>query len=144
MLNNYLTDNYDKLKDIAYNITNGKDDDDLLSFVIEELYKCEVDRISEIIKYVKIKPTFFNTRKERLYWDYYDTNNYLFTILFDSGAELSFILRDLKKNENILNYIYKKVDKRFDNVIELEASKISSVEYNLMKQINIPSIVKIC
>ena len=68
----------------------------------------------------------------------------LFTILFDSGAELSFILRDLKKNKNILNYIYKKVDKRFDNVIELEASKISSVEYNLMKQINIPSIVKIC
>ena len=93
---------------------------------------------------MKIKPTFFNTRKERLYWDYYDTNNYLFTILFDSCAELSFILRDLKKNKNILNYIYKKVDKRFDNVIELEASKISSVEYNLMKQINIPSIVKIC
>ncbi len=93
---------------------------------------------------MKIKPTFFNTRKERLYWNYHDTNNWLFTILFDSGAELSFILRDLKKNENILNYIYKKVDKRFDNVIELEASKISSVEYNLMKQINIPSIVKIC
>tara|TARA_R100001082_G_scaffold51786_1_gene28219 strand:- start:312 stop:593 length:282 start_codon:yes stop_codon:yes gene_type:complete len=93
---------------------------------------------------MKIKPTFFNTRKERLYWNYHDTNNYLFTILFDSGAELSFILRDLKKNKNILNYIYKKVDKRFDNVIELEASKISSVEYNLMKQINIPSIVKIC
>jgi hypothetical protein len=93
---------------------------------------------------MKIKPTFFNTRTERLYWNYYDTNNWLFTILFDSGAELSFILRDLKKNKNILNYIYKKVDKRFDNVIELEASKISSVEYNLMKQINIPSIVKIC
>ena len=93
---------------------------------------------------MKIKPTFFNTRTERLYWNHHDTNNYLFTILFDSGAELSFILRDLKKNKNILNYIYKKVDKRFDNVIELEASKISSVEYNLMKQINIPSIVKIC
>ena len=93
---------------------------------------------------MKIKPTFFNTRTERLYWNYHDTNNYLFTILFDSGAELSFILRDLKKNKNILNYIYKKVDKRFDNVIELEASKISSVEYNLMKQINKPSIVKIC
>ena len=47
-------------------------------------------------------------------------------------------------SQNNTNYIYKKVDKRFDNVIELEASKISSVEYNLMKQINIPSIVKIC
>ena len=92
----------------------------------------------------KIKPTFFNTRTDRLYWNYTDTNNYLFTILFTSGANLCFILRDLKKNENILNYIYKKVDKRFDNVIELEASRISSVEYNLMKQINIPSIIKIC
>ena len=93
---------------------------------------------------MKIKPTFFNTRKERLYWDYYDTNNYLFTILFDSGAELSFILRDLKKNENILNYIYNKLHNRFDNIAEIETSKLSSAEYNLMKQINIPSIVKIC
>ena len=93
---------------------------------------------------MKVKPTFFNSRKDRLHYNYVDINNYLFTILFDSGAELSFILRDLKKNKNILNYIYKKVDKRFDNVIELEASKISSVEYNLMKQINIPSIIKIC
>ena len=93
---------------------------------------------------MKVKPTFFNSRKDRLHYNYVDINNYLFTILFDSGAELSFILRDLKKNKNILNYIYKKVDKRFDNVIEIEASRISSVEYNLMKQINIPSIVKIC
>ena len=93
---------------------------------------------------MKVKPTFFNSRRDRLHYNYVDTNNYLFTILFDSGAELSFILRDLKKNKNILNYIYKKVDKRFDNVIEIEASRISSVEYNLMKQINIPSIVKIC
>lgn len=50
MLNDYLTDNYNKLKDIAYNITSGKDDDDLLSFVIEELYKCDAKRINEIIK----------------------------------------------------------------------------------------------
>ena len=49
----------------------------------------------------KIKPTFFNTRRERLHWNHVDTNNYLFTILFDSGAELNFILRDLKKNESI-------------------------------------------
>jgi len=93
---------------------------------------------------VKIKPTFFNTRKERLYWNYYDTNNYLFTILFDSGAELSFILRDLKKNENILNYIYKKLHKRFSNIAEIHTDKLSHTEYNLCKQINIPSIIKVC
>ena len=54
---------------------------------------------------MKIKPTFFNTRTERLHWDYIDTNNRMFTILFDSGAELTFILRDLKKDNSIVNYI---------------------------------------
>ena len=93
---------------------------------------------------MRVKPTFFNTRTERLHWDYIDTNNRMFTILFDSGAELTFILRDLKKDNSIVNYIYKKIHIRFDNIIEIESSKISNVEYNLMKQINIPSITKIC
>ena len=91
-----------------------------------------------------VKPTFFNTRKDRLHWDYVDTNSLLFTILFDTGAELSFILRDLKKNDNIGNYIYKKLHKRFSNIIEIDISKISNVEYNLLKQLNIPSVIKIC
>ena len=93
---------------------------------------------------MSIKPTFFNTRRERLYWNYTDTNNRMFTILFESGATLSFILRDLKKNNYIVNYIYKKLHQRFDNIIEIENSRISYVEYNLMKQKNIPSIIKIC
>ena len=93
---------------------------------------------------MKAKRTFFNSRKDRLYDDYIDMNNYLWIILFDSGAELSFILRDLKKNNNVVTYIYKKLHKRFDNIIEVERSRISNVEYNLMKQANIPSITKIC
>ena len=93
---------------------------------------------------MKTKPTFFNTRKNRLHWNHIDTNNLLFTILFDSGAELSFILRDLKKNNNIENYIYKKLHTHFSNIIEIESSKISRVEYNLMKQGHIPSISKLC
>ena len=93
---------------------------------------------------MKAKRTFFNSRKDRLYDNYIDTNNHLWIILFDSGAELSFILRDLKKNNNTVNYIYKKLHKRFDNIIEIERSTISNVEYNLMKQANIPSITKIC
>ena len=92
----------------------------------------------------KIKPTFFNTRKDRLHWNYSDTNNTLFTIFFESGAELSFILRDLTKNDNIENYIYKKLHNRFSNIIEVDMSKMSSVEYNLMKLKNIPSVIKIC
>ena len=35
-----------------------------------------------------VKPTFFNTRKDRLHWDHTDTNSRLFTILF----KLDFIL----------------------------------------------------
>ena len=81
---------------------------------------------------MKVKPTFFNTRRDRLYDNYVDTNNYLFIILFDSGAEMSFILRDLKKNDSILNYIYKKLHSRFENIIEIESSKLSNIEYNLM------------
>ena len=91
-----------------------------------------------------VKPTFFNTRRDRLYDNYVDTNNYLFIILFDSGAEMSFILRDLKKNDSILNYIYKKLHSRFENIIEIESSKLSNIEYNLMKQMNVPPINKIC
>ena len=93
---------------------------------------------------MKAKRTFFNSRKDRLYDNYIDTNNHLWIILFDSGAELSFILRDLKENNNIVNYIYKKLHSRFGNIMEIETSRISNVEYNLMKQANIPSIIKIC
>lgn len=93
---------------------------------------------------MKAKRTFFNSRNDRLYDDYVDTNNHLWIILFDSGAELSFILRDLKKNDSIVNYIYKKLHSRFDNIMEIEKSTITNVEYNLMKQSNIPSITKIC
>ena len=86
MLNDYLTDNYNKLKDIAYNITSGKAADDLLSFVIEELYKCDTKRINEIIK--KKQMTFYVVRvmlnqyqsktsryhyKYRKYYEYHTT-----------------------------------------------------------------------
>ena len=93
---------------------------------------------------MRIKRTFFNSRNEDIYSNYEDINNYLFIILFDSGAELSFVLRDLKENEFTPNYIYKKLHQRFGNIIEVETSTISNVEYNLLKQINIPSVIKIC
>tara|TARA_R110002096_G_scaffold18288_1_gene62522 strand:+ start:223 stop:522 length:300 start_codon:yes stop_codon:yes gene_type:complete len=97
-----------------------------------------------------IKPTFFNTRVEikdnieRLCWDYEDTNSYLFTILFNNGAELNFILRDLKKNKNTIKHIYNKLYTKFSNVFEIHTSKLNLYEYNLMKQYNIPSVIKIC
>ena len=95
-------------------------------------------------KTMKVKRTLFNSRNERLYWNYTDTNNYLFIILFESGATMSFILRDLKKDKNILNYIYKKLHNRFSNILEIETSRLSYTEYNLCKQYKVPSIQKIC
>ena len=93
---------------------------------------------------MKIKRTLFTTRNNGTYNNYVDTNNYLFIILFDSGANLSFILRDLKKNESIKNYIYKKLHNVFGNIAEIDISNISNIEYDLMKQAKIPSITKIC
>tara|TARA_R100000781_G_scaffold66781_1_gene42181 strand:+ start:13 stop:294 length:282 start_codon:yes stop_codon:yes gene_type:complete len=93
---------------------------------------------------MSIKPTFFNTRKERLHWNYSDTNNYLFTIIFNNGAELNLILRDLKKNDNIVNYIYKKLNDKFINILEIHSDKLSLIEYNLLKLNKTPSVNKIC
>ena len=93
---------------------------------------------------MRIKRTFFTSRIWHIYNNYTDTNNYLFIILFDSGATLSFILRDLKENKSILNYIYNKLHKRFGNIGEVDISKITDVEYNLMKQELIPSVIKVC
>ena len=95
-------------------------------------------------KTMRIKRTFFTSRNEGIYSNYEDINNYLFIIFFNSGASLPFILRDLKENKSILNYIYTKLHNRFDNIIEVETSRISNVEYNLLKQKNIHSVVKIC
>ena len=93
---------------------------------------------------MKVKPTFFNTRNERLHWDHTDTNNYLFTIFFDSGATLNFILRDLKKDNSIKKYIYNKLNKRFSNISEIEISRMNYIEYQLLKQLKVPSAIKIC
>lgn len=91
-----------------------------------------------------IQRTFFNSRKERLYWNYTDTNSYLFTIIFNSGAELNLILRNLKKDNIVVNYIYNKLNNKFINIFEIEISNISLEEYNLLKQEKVPSVIKIC
>ena len=91
-----------------------------------------------------IKPTFFNTRRERLHWNYTDSNNWLFIIFFSSGAQQSFILRDLKKKRNIKNYIYNKLNQAFDNIAEIEISRLSFCEYNMLKLYKVPHVNKIC
>ena len=60
MLNEYLIKNYQKLKEIALNISGIDEFEDLLHFVIEELYKCDQKRIKEIIE--KKQMTFYVVR----------------------------------------------------------------------------------
>ena len=76
MLNKYLEKNYGKLKDMSYNITSGKGED-LLSFVIEELYKCDTERIKDIIKnkqftfYIaRVMINQFHSKTSRYYYKY--------------------------------------------------------------------------
>ena len=48
-------------------------------------------------------------------------------------------MRYLKKDNINLSYIYKKIHARFD-VVEIEASKMSKTEYDLLKNIGTPTI----
>ena len=77
MLNKYLIEKYNKLKDVAFNITNGNGNDDLLSFVIEELYKCDQERIKEIIEtnkmtfyVIRIMLNQYHSKTSRYYYKY--------------------------------------------------------------------------
>ena len=60
MLDEYLIENYEKLKDVSLNIAGIKEYEELLHFVIEELYKCDQIRLKEIIE--KKQMTFYAVR----------------------------------------------------------------------------------
>ncbi len=60
MLDDYFETNYQKLKEISLKISDVNNCENLLHFVIEEIYKCDQDRINEIIK--KKQMTFYFVR----------------------------------------------------------------------------------
>ena len=91
---------------------------------------------------MKIKPTFFNSRKDRLHQNYNDMNNWLFTIIYKQDNECreqNYILRDIKQDKSVLNNIYKKIHNAFD-VVEIETSILSKTEYEMLKNIETPTI----
>ena len=62
---------------MAYNITSGKGNDDLFSFVVEELYKCDQERIDDIIKknqmtfyVVRVMINQYHSKTSRYYYKY--------------------------------------------------------------------------
>ena len=60
MLNDYFEANYQKLKEISLKIAGVNNCENLLHFVIEEIYKCDQKRINEIIE--KKQMTFYFDR----------------------------------------------------------------------------------
>ena len=91
MLDKYLIENYDKLKDIAHNIAGVKEKDDLFSFVIEELYKCDQVRLREIIEnkqmtfyVVRVMMNQYHSKTSRYYYKYHKYYEYHVTTTIES------------------------------------------------------------
>ena len=117
MLDQYLINNYDKLKDISYNITNGKGED-LLSFVIEEIYKCDQIRLKEIIEkdqmtfyIVRIMLNQYHSKTSRYYYKYDKYYEYHTTTTIESitADNTEYNIKDKKEVEKKLEWIEEKL-----------------------------------
>ena len=118
MLNKYLIDNYDKLKDMAFNIAGSNGKDDLLSFVIEELYKCDQERIDEIIE--KNQLTFYiarvmlnqyHSKTSRYYYKYNKYYEYHTTTTIESisADNVDYTIKEKELVEERLDWIEEKL-----------------------------------
>jgi hypothetical protein len=118
MLNKYLIENYDKLKDMAYNIAGVKGKDDLLSFVIEELYKCDQDRITEIIE--KKQLTFYiarvmlnqyHSKTSRYYYKYNKYYEYHTTTTIEglTADNTTYTIKEKEEIEERLEWVEEKL-----------------------------------
>ena len=118
MLNKYLIDNYDKLKDMSHNIAGVKNKDDLLSFVIEELYKCDQIRLNEIIEkkhitfYIaRVMVNQYHSKTSRYYYKYNKYYEYHTTTTIESlsGYEVDYTIKDKELVEERLEWIEDKL-----------------------------------
>tara|TARA_R100000234_G_scaffold50258_1_gene30118 strand:- start:447 stop:962 length:516 start_codon:yes stop_codon:yes gene_type:complete len=142
MLDKYLIENYDKLKDMAFNIAGKKGKDDLLSFVIEELYKCDQERIDEIIK--KNQLTFYiarvmlnqyHSKTSRYYYKYNKYYEYHTTTTIESitADNTEYTIKDKNKIEERLDWIEEKLkdcywfDSQVFKVYYLEEHSLNSM-----------------
>ena len=142
MLNKYLIENYDKLKDMAFNIAGRKGKDDLLSFVIEELYKCDQDRINEIIE--KNQLTFYiarvmlnqyHSKTSRYYYKYNKYYEYHTTTTIESitADNTEYTIKDKKEVEERLEWVEDKLkdcywfDSQVFRVYYLEEHSLNSM-----------------
>ena len=118
MLDKYLIENYHKLKDMAYNITSGKGNNDLFSFVVEELYKCDQERIDDIITrnqmtfyVVRVMINQYHSKTSRYYYKYKKYYEYHTTTTIEclSADNTQYTIKDKELVEERLEWIEEKL-----------------------------------
>ena len=103
---------------MAFNIAGNNGKDDLLSFVIEELYKCDQDRIDEIIK--KKQLTFYiarvmlnqyHSKTSRYYYKYNKYYEYHTTATIESitADNTTYTIQDKEEVEERLEWVEEKL-----------------------------------
>ena len=142
MLNKYLKENYDKLKDMAFNIAGKKNKDDLLSFVIEELYKCDQDRIKEIVEkkqmtfyIVRVMINQFHSKTSRYYNKYNKYYEYHTTTTIESisADNVDYTIKDKELIEERLEWVEEKLkdcywfDSQVFNIYYMENHSLNSM-----------------
>ena len=141
MLNKFLKDNYDKLNDMAFNIAGKKNKDDLLSFVIEELYKCDQDRITEIIEkkkmifyIVRVMINQYHSKTSRYYYKYNKYYEYHTTTTIESisADNADYTIKDKELIEERLEWVEDKLkdcywfDAQVFNIYYMENHSLNS------------------
>ena len=103
---------------MAHNIAGVKGKDDLLSFVIEELYKCDQDRLNEIIE--KKQLTFYiarvmlnqyHSKTSRYYYKYNKYYEFHITTTIESitADNTTYTIKDKELVEERLEWIEDKL-----------------------------------
>ena len=127
---------------MAFNIAGRKGKDDLLSFVIEELYKCDQDRINEIIE--KNQLTFYiarvmlnqyHSKTSRYYYKYNKYYEYHTTTTIESitADNTEYTIKDKKEVEERLEWVEDKLkdcywfDSQVFKVYYLEEHSLNSM-----------------
>ena len=103
---------------MAHNIAGVKNKDDLLSFVIEELYKCDQIRLNEIIEkkhitfYIaRVMVNQYHSKTSRYYYKYNKYYEYHTTTTIESlsGYEVDYTIKDKELVEERLEWIEDKL-----------------------------------
>ena len=103
---------------MAHNIAGNKGKDDLLSFVVEELYKCDQERINEIIKnkqltfYIaRVMVNQYHSKTSRYYYKYNKYYEYHTTTTIESitADNTEYTIKDKREVEERLEWIEEKL-----------------------------------